>query len=151
MLDVGFGELFCFGMIALLVLGPDKLPVAARFAGRWYARAKRYISNIQNEIDRELKLSEFRKEMQDELDRLHSLEQSMQARLKEIEKASQEQRIHLAEQPEATCAPQLKTTYILCHVPQHVVPFCRHQQPRRCERQNDVIPQHSSVELKIAV
>ncbi|MFV5347664.1 Sec-independent protein translocase protein TatB [Acinetobacter soli] len=151
MLDVGFGELFCFGIIALLVLGPDKLPVAARFAGRWYARAKRYISNIQNEIDRELKLSEFRKEMQDELDRLHSLEQSMQARLKEIEKASQEQRIHLAEQPEAACASQLKTTYILCHVPQHVVPFCTHQQPRRCERQNDVIFQHSSVELKIAV
>ena len=117
MLDVGFGELFCFGMIALLVLGPDKLPVAARFAGRWYARAKRYISNIQNEIDRELKLSEFRKEMQDELDRLHSLEQSMQARLKEIEKASQEQRIHLAEQPEAACAPQLKqlTSCVMCH------------------------------------
>ncbi len=31
MLDVGFGELFCFGIIALSVLGPDKLPVAARF------------------------------------------------------------------------------------------------------------------------
>ena len=152
MLDVGFGELFCFGIIALLVLGPEKLPVAARFAGRWYARTKRYISNIQNEIDRELKLSEFRKEMQDELDRLHTLEQTMQARLKEIEKASAEK---IADQPKQPIESQPSITpkiYILCMTPQTVVPFYPqkyyYQKP---DRYNDLALEHSSVELKIAV
>ncbi|RAV24614.1 twin-arginine translocase subunit TatB, partial [Staphylococcus warneri] len=37
MLNVGLSELFLFGIIALLVLGPEKLPQAARFAGKWYA------------------------------------------------------------------------------------------------------------------
>lgn len=152
MLDVGFGELFCFGIIALLVLGPEKLPVAARFAGRWYARTKRYISNIQNEIDRELKLSEFRKEMQDELDRLHTLEQTMQARLKEIEKASAEK---IADQPKQSGdsnPSSTSRTYIFCMTPQTVVPF--HPQkhpPHKPDRYDDLVLEPSSVELKIAV
>lgn len=152
MLDVGFGELFCFGIIALLVLGPDKLPVAARFAGRWYARIKRYISNIQNEIDRELNLSEFRKEMQDELDRLHTLEQTMQARLKEIEKASKEK---IAEQPKQPIESEPSLTpkkYIFCITPQTIVPFCHQKQHyQQPERYDDLVLESSSVELKIAV
>lgn len=43
MLDVGMTELLCFAIIAILVLGPDKLPEAARFAGRWYVRLKRLL------------------------------------------------------------------------------------------------------------
>ncbi|MCU4414422.1 Sec-independent protein translocase protein TatB [Acinetobacter sp. WU_MDCI_Axc73] len=86
MLNIGMTEILCFAVIAILVLGPDKLPEAARFAGRWYARIKRHISNIQNEIDRELKISEFRKEMQDELNRIEALERKVQSQLEEIEK-----------------------------------------------------------------
>ena len=56
MLDVGFSELLVFGIIGLLVLGPDKLPEAARFAAKWYSKFKRTISNVQNDIDRELRL-----------------------------------------------------------------------------------------------
>ncbi len=66
MLDVGFSELLVFGIIALLVLGPEKLPEAARFAAKWYSKFKRAISSVQNDIDRELRLSEFREQMQQE-------------------------------------------------------------------------------------
>ncbi|SEO41485.1 Sec-independent protein translocase protein TatB [Acinetobacter sp. yr461] len=86
MLDVGMTELLCFAIIAILVLGPDKLPEAARFAGRWYVRLKRYITNLQNEIDQELRLSEFRKEMQEELNRIEALERKVQQQLEEIQK-----------------------------------------------------------------
>ncbi|NUF29005.1 twin-arginine translocase subunit TatB [Acinetobacter oleivorans] len=88
MLDVGMTELLCFAIIAILVLGPDKLPEAARFAGRWYVRLKRYITNLQNEIDQELRLSEFRKEMQEELNRIEALERKVQQQLEEIQKQS---------------------------------------------------------------
>lgn len=84
MLDVGMTELLCFAIIAILVLGPEK-PEAARFAGRWYVRLKRYITNLQNEIDQELRLSEFRKEMQEELNRIEALERKVQQQLEEIQ------------------------------------------------------------------
>ena len=63
-------ELLAFGIISLLVLGPDKLPEAARFAGKWYAKIKRMVSNVQNDIDRELRLSELREQMQNEMQRI---------------------------------------------------------------------------------
>ena len=93
MLDVGFSELLVFGIIALLVLGPEKLPEAARFAAKWYSKFKRAISSVQNDIDRELRLSEFREQMQQEMQRIQELEKKMEAQMQEL----QQQKI-LAEQ-----------------------------------------------------
>lgn len=81
MLNIGMTELLVFGIIALLVLGPDKLPEAARFAAKWYGKAKKMINNIQNEIDQSLKLSEFRAEMQKEIDRISEIEQRIQQQI----------------------------------------------------------------------
>ena len=103
MLNIGMSELFVFGIIALLVLGPDKLPEAARFAGKWYAKIKRMISNVQNDIDRELRLSELREQMQQEMQRITELEQKMQAQIAELE---QQKNISL----EAETATQLQKT-----------------------------------------
>lgn len=89
MLNIGMTELLAFGIISLLVLGPDKLPEAARFAGKWYAKIKRTISNVQNDIDRELRLSELREQMQNEMQRIQELEQKMQAQMHELKQQSQ--------------------------------------------------------------
>ena len=86
MLNLGMTEIFCFAVIALLVLGPDKLPEAARFVAKWYGKIKKFIHNIQNEIDRELKLSEFREEMQKEIEKITELERRMQLQLDELKK-----------------------------------------------------------------
>ena len=88
MLDVGFSELLVFGIIGLLVLGPDKLPEAARFAAKWYSKFKRTISNVQNDIDRELRLSEFREQMQNEMQRIQALEQKVQAQVQQLQQQS---------------------------------------------------------------
>ncbi len=84
MLNLGMTEIFCFAVIGLLVLGPDKLPEAARFVAKWYGKIKKFINNIQNEIDRELRLSEFREEMQKEIDKITELERRMQKQLDEL-------------------------------------------------------------------
>lgn len=81
MLNVGMMELLCFAIVALLVLGPEKLPEAARFAAKWYGKVKRFINSVQNEVDRELKLSEFRQEIQKEIERMTELEQRLQKQL----------------------------------------------------------------------
>jgi sec-independent protein translocase protein TatB len=85
MLNVGMTELLVFGVIALLVLGPEKLPEAARFAGKWYGYIKRLIGNVQQDIDRELRLSELREEMQNEMRRLHEVEQQMQSQILQLQ------------------------------------------------------------------
>lgn len=100
MLNLGMSELLAFGIIALLVLGPDKLPEAARFVGKWYAKIKRLVSNVQNDIDRELRLSELREQMQKEMQRIAELEQKMQAQMTSLE----HQKISLEEETQAVVA-----------------------------------------------
>lgn len=84
MLNVGFSELLLFGIIALIVLGPEKLPVAARTAGRWYAHLRRLATNLQHDIEKELQLAELREHMQQELARIKDIEKQMQAQLDEM-------------------------------------------------------------------
>ena len=85
MLNVGMTELLAFGIIALLVLGPEKLPEAARFAGKWYAKIKRMISSVQTDIDRELRMSELREQMQQEMQRIQELEKKMQLQMQAMQ------------------------------------------------------------------
>ncbi|WP_227519430.1 Sec-independent protein translocase protein TatB [Marinobacter sp. ANT_B65] len=63
MFDIGFLELLICGVIALLVLGPERLPTAARAAGRWVGGARRMVSQFTSELDNQLKAEEFRKEL----------------------------------------------------------------------------------------
>lgn len=88
MLNVGMTELLCFAVIALLVLGPEKLPEGARFAAKWYGKIKKFVSSVQNEIDRELRLSEFRDEMQKEIDKISELERRMQQQFDAMRQAN---------------------------------------------------------------
>ncbi|UUS58082.1 MULTISPECIES: Sec-independent protein translocase protein TatB [unclassified Acinetobacter] len=85
MLNIGISELLVFSIIALIVLGPEKLPEGIRFAGKWYGKVKRLISNVQTDIDRELRMSELREEMQKEMQRIQHLEARMQAQMNELQ------------------------------------------------------------------
>lgn len=59
MFDIGFFELCIIGVVALLVLGPERLPRAARTAGMWVGRAKRMVSQVKRDIDDELRQEEL--------------------------------------------------------------------------------------------
>ena len=89
MLNIGMTEPLIFGIIALLVLGPEKLPEAVRFIGKWYGKIKRTVSNIQNDFDRELRLSELREQMQTELKRIQEFEMKMQMQMNELQQPIQ--------------------------------------------------------------
>lgn len=53
MFDVGFSELVLCFVVALVVLGPEKLPAVARTVGRWTGRARAYVRNLSAELERE--------------------------------------------------------------------------------------------------
>lgn len=67
MFDIGFWELTTIAVIALLVIGPDKLPGVARTAGKWVGRARRFVGDVKSDIDRELKQEELRKAIADDV------------------------------------------------------------------------------------
>ena len=61
MFDFGFSELVVIGAVALVVLGPEKLPVVARTAGEWIGKAQRMVAQVKGDIEREAELAELKK------------------------------------------------------------------------------------------
>jgi len=72
MFDMGFLELLLIGIIALIVLGPERLPKAARTVGLWIGKAKQGFESIKTEIDRELKVKELQQQLAEEKAKLES-------------------------------------------------------------------------------
>jgi len=66
MFDIGFFELSLIGVVALVVIGPERLPSVARTAGKWLGRANRFVSNIKNDISKEIKDEELQKILQEQ-------------------------------------------------------------------------------------
>ena len=69
MFDVGFWEIAIIALIALIILGPERLPRAARTIGLWVGKARRTLSEVKRDIDRELDASELKniKNIKDDL------------------------------------------------------------------------------------
>jgi sec-independent protein translocase protein TatB len=61
MFDIGFSELMVIGIVALLVLGPERLPKVARTTGHLLGRLQRYVSDVKSDINREMQLDELKK------------------------------------------------------------------------------------------
>ena len=60
MIDLGLSKLAIIGVVALIVIGPEKLPKVARMAGTLYGRAQRYLHDVKSEVSREIELDELR-------------------------------------------------------------------------------------------
>ena len=61
MFDIGFSELLVIGIVALIVIGPQKLPGVARTVGHLLGRLQRYVADVKADINREIELEELRK------------------------------------------------------------------------------------------
>ena len=92
MFDIGFWELTLIGVIALLVVGPERLPAMARSVGLWVGRIRRYVSHVKDDIEREIRAEELR-EMMQESSSIESLEEELgetRDTLKAVEKDIEE-------------------------------------------------------------
>lgn len=77
MFDIGFSELMVIGIVALLVIGPERLPKVARTLGLLLGRARRYVSDVKSDINREIQLDELKKLQSQMTDSARSLEDSV--------------------------------------------------------------------------
>ena len=76
MFDIGFSELALLAILGLLILGPERLPGAARVLGGYLRKARRTWNTVKAEIETELEASEIRKTIQQPLDELDELRRS---------------------------------------------------------------------------
>lgn len=77
MFDVGFSELLLIAVVALLVLGPERLPKAARFAGLWVRRARAQWNSVRTEFERELADDELKRTLRETQASLRDAQQSL--------------------------------------------------------------------------
>lgn len=77
MFDIGFSELMVIGIVALIVIGPERLPKVARTIGHLLGRAQRYVSDVKSDINREMQLDELKKIQTQVADSARELESSV--------------------------------------------------------------------------
>lgn len=77
MFDIGFSELMVIAIVALVVIGPERLPKVARTLGHLLGRAQRYVNDVKSDINREMQLDELKKLQTEVTDSARSLESSV--------------------------------------------------------------------------
>ena len=77
MFDIGFSELMVIAIVALVVIGPERLPKVARTLGHLLGRAQRYVNDVKSDINREMQLDELKMLQTEVADSARSLESSV--------------------------------------------------------------------------
>jgi len=85
MFDFSFGELAVIGAVALVVLGPERLPKVARTVGEWAGKAQRYVSQVKADINREMEVAELKKLQEQARGIAHEFETAVKSEVKGIE------------------------------------------------------------------
>jgi sec-independent protein translocase protein TatB len=88
MFDIGFSELLVIAVVALLVIGPEKLPKVARTAGVMFGRLQRYVNDVKADIQREVELDELKKLRSQFEDAAKSVEESVSEVDKQVRAAA---------------------------------------------------------------
>jgi sec-independent protein translocase protein TatB len=87
MFDIAFSEMLIIAVVALVVLGPEKLPKVARTAGLLLGRLQRYVNDVKSDINREMQLDELKKLQTQVEDSARSLERSVTTEFQSAESA----------------------------------------------------------------
>ena len=85
MFDFSFAELGVIGAVALVVLGPERLPKVARTVGDWVGKAQRYVAQVKSDINREMELAELKKLQEQARDAAQSVKSSVENAMSSVE------------------------------------------------------------------
>ncbi len=85
MFDIAFSELVIIALVALIVVGPERLPKVARTLGHLFGRLQRYVSQVKTDISREMELDELRKLKGSMEDAARGLERGFQQEVRSAE------------------------------------------------------------------
>jgi sec-independent protein translocase protein TatB len=97
MFDVGFSELMVIAVVALIVIGPERLPKVARTAGHLLGRLQRYVNDVKSDIHREMQLDELKKLQAEVQESARSMEHSVYQEVQALEQVGNETAQSMAE------------------------------------------------------
>lgn len=83
MIDLGVSKLALIAVVALVVVGPERLPKIARMAGNLFGRAQRYMADVKSEVSRQMDVEEFKKLREESVSALKDVESSIQSTVQE--------------------------------------------------------------------
>jgi sec-independent protein translocase protein TatB len=83
MIDLGVSKLALIAVVALIVVGPERLPKIARMAGNLFGRAQRYMADVKSEVSRQMDVEEFKKLREDSVSAFKDVESSLQSTVQE--------------------------------------------------------------------
>ena len=86
MIDIGLSKMALIGVVALVVIGPEKLPKVARTVGTLLGKAQRYVNDVKSEVNRSMELDELRKMKENVESAARDVEQSVHTSAKDFEK-----------------------------------------------------------------
>ncbi len=84
MFDVGFWEILLILVLALVIIGPERLPGAARKAGFFVGKARRYIEGVRTEVEQELDVNEFKRLLHNQEVQINELQQQIKSGVDDI-------------------------------------------------------------------
>lgn len=87
MFDIGFWELAVIGVVALIVIGPEKLPAVARTMGYWFGKARRFVATVQDDINREVSKTEELKRLLEEQSKIKEMHEIIEQTVDETKKS----------------------------------------------------------------
>src|SRR6202171_5871027 len=110
MFDIGFSEIVVIAVVALIVIGPERLPKVARTLGHMFGRVQRYVNEVKADINREMELDELRKLRSEVQSAARDLESSMTNAAREVESGvrSVETQLNEAGNPSAATAGSVR-------------------------------------------
>jgi sec-independent protein translocase protein TatB len=108
MFDIGFSEILVIGVVALIVIGPERLPKVARTLGHMMGRLQRYVNEVKADINREVELDELRKLQSQVQSAARDIEQSVSRAAHDVESGVRSVEAELNEA--AGTAPQAAAT-----------------------------------------
>jgi len=85
MFEIGFWEVLLIVVLALIVIGPERLPGAARKAGYWFGRARRFIEGVRNEVESDLDLGEFKRLLHNQEIQINELKSKIQGEVTKLD------------------------------------------------------------------
>lgn len=108
MFDVGFWEILLVLILALVVIGPERLPGAARTLGLWVGKGRRYIEGVKSEVEQEFDVSEFKRVIRNQEIQLKELQQKVNRSISADDLLDSHQPVHdIKEETPATEAEKI--------------------------------------------
>lgn len=105
MFDIGFSEIFIIAVVALIVIGPERLPRVARTLGHLFGRLQRYVAEVKADINREMELDELRKLQSTMQDAAREIEQGVSSQVQYVESEVKQAEDQAKQAVESAAAP----------------------------------------------